>query len=455
MTEEKIRSKNLATTRGAYLSLPARLNDEIQLDEWNRRVNDPDEIIAIDLFCGAGGMSLGLEDAGIFVAAGIDADKVAAETHAHNLLSKTRVVDLGQVEDPAAIMQELGIPRVDIIVGGPPCQGFSIAGRNKLRSLEAHDPGVMEEVDRKNRLYKEFVGFVAVLQPLIFVMENVPHLSTYGQGVIAGEIRRDFEQLGYLVENFTLDSSDFGVPQTRRRLFFIGRLKNRGIDSCRPRPDFRQKQTLRDAIGDLPEVEAPSLLEELPYDPARPGSNAYQQLMRSRVPTTDQHMIRDHVVRPVRDDDRIIFQLMEQGHRYYDVPEQYRRYNPRSFGDKYHKLRWDSPCHTITASASNMLHLTRRTTSSAEPGVRLVSSRSAPSLSVAKRPTPFSPSGKRPRAVRCFQRPPRLRRVAGSSHAVITVSRSMPSPSSRISMLSIVASFVDSRVSDTVCASAS
>lgn len=292
-------------------------------------------------------MSLGFADAGFVIAAGIDKDPVALETHAYNLLSKTESVNLAEVEDPKDLIQKLGINRpIDVIIGGPPCQGFSIAGRSKLRSLQARDEKLKEEIEKKNRLYEEFVEFVGTLKPMFFVMENVPHLSSYGEGLMVEQIKKDFGQHGYYVYHEIFDASHFGVPQTRRRLFFIGSRIGRVWRP--PRPAYRDKpRTLKDAIGDLPVVPAPSLEERLPYVPG--SENEYQMLMRSRVPGEDQSFIYDHVVRPVREDDRKIFELMPPGGRYVDIPWEYKRYDDRSFGDKYFKLRWNEPCHTITA----------------------------------------------------------------------------------------------------------
>lgn len=347
MTQGLIKSANLPTVRGEAIKLPDCFAEPGAGERWKSRVSDPDALVAIDLFCGAGGMTLGFENAGFVVAAGIDSDSVACQTHAANFLSKTKNIDIGTVTDPLSfVSRDLEIPRVDVVIGGPPCQGFSLAGRSKLRSLQAQDPEVQKEIDAKNALYKEFVAFVGALKPLLFVMENVPHLSSYGQGVIAEQISRDFEAVGYQVWEEVLDASHFGVPQVRRRLFYIGSRVGRIWRP--PLAAFRQKpRSLEDAIGDLPVVPAPSLQEQLTYAPRR--VSGYQELMRSSVRPEDEGFIYDHVVRPIRDDDRVIFQMMKPGDKYKDVPEEYRRYTALSFEDKYYKLPWHLPCVTITA----------------------------------------------------------------------------------------------------------
>jgi DNA (cytosine-5)-methyltransferase 1 len=352
-----IRSENLKTCRGERVRLEPELQREDARVAWHDAIADPDTLIALDLFCGAGGLSYGMQCAGFLVAAGIDSDPDACETHAYNCLSKTLCCDIQTIRDPCALMEELGIPRVDVIIGGPPCQGFSIAGRAKLRSLSREE---REEIYARNYLYREFVRFVAAIKPLFFVMENVPHLSSFADGIIAREIQEDFGRLGYCVYPELLDAADYGVPQTRRRLFFIG--TRLGWVYRRPRPTHGRVipyRTLADAIADLPAVPAPSLEEERPYVPReRPDLNVsgeYARLMRSAMPPEQRDLLYDHVVRPVRADDAEIFRLMRPGDRYRDVDPQYRRYEIKRvhgdehFADRYYKLRWDEPCITITA----------------------------------------------------------------------------------------------------------
>ncbi len=304
-------------------------------------------------------MSYGLERAGFVVAAGIDSDAYACETHAANLLSHTVRTDIRTIADPHALLDELAIPRVDLIVGGPPCQGFSLAGQAKVRSLSK---GFRDEIYARNYLYREFVRFVEALQPSFFVMENVPQLSSFADGVIGKLIASDFEAIGYHVYREVLDASRFGVPQARRRLFFVGSRIGRVY---RPPRETHGRvlpvRTLADAISDLPAVFAPALDEVLEYVPrARAEFRAdptYRDLMRSGLPAGELDRLYDHVVRPVREDDAHIFRTMRPGDRYRDVDPAYRRYELKAaekdgdyhFADRYYKLRWEDPCITITA----------------------------------------------------------------------------------------------------------
>jgi DNA (cytosine-5)-methyltransferase 1 len=194
-------------------------------------------------------------------------------------------------------------------------------------------------------------------------MENVPHLHSFAESLVARAIQRNFEALGYCVYHELLEAGDYGVPQARRRLFFIGTRigwvyrwprATHGKRGRLPRP-----LTLADAIADLPLVPAPSLIEERPYCPRErldlKVSSGYAQLMRSTMLSPQQGLLFDHVVRPVREDDTEIFRSMQPGGRYRDVDPRYRRYaikkvgSDEYFADRYYRLCWAQPCVTITA----------------------------------------------------------------------------------------------------------
>lgn len=355
-----VRSKNLSTHRGSRVRLQPGLRGEEATSAWQTALVEPESLLAIDLFCGAGGLSYGFQQAGFIIAAGIDNDMDACETHAANCFSRTLCLDIQTVKSPQALMEELEVPRVDVIIGGPPCQGFSLAGQARIRSLSKE---MQDEIHARNYLYREFVRFVGDLKPLFFLLENVPHLNSFSDGIIARAIARDFDALGYCVYSpLLLEAADFGVPQKRRRLFIIG--SRVGWVYRPPRPTHgtvRPVRTLADAIADLPPVQAPSLVEELVYTPCeRPDldvSGEYAALMRSAIPPSQQTVLFDHVVRPVREDDAEIFCAMRPGDRYRDVDPRYRRYALKRsqrdgryhFADRYYKLRWDQPCGTITA----------------------------------------------------------------------------------------------------------
>jgi DNA (cytosine-5)-methyltransferase 1 len=152
-----------------------------------------------------------------------------------------------------------------------------------------------------------------------------------------------------------LDAVSYGVPQFRKRLFIVGRRKERPDEWLRRQPiewpAARPKDewiTLESAIGDLPFSTPPCLEEKRTYD--RPDDpTIYQRLMRQNVPDEDRGFVYDHVVRPVREDDQAVFAIMKPGDKYTDVPVEYRRYDDSKFEDKYYKLRPEVPGNTITA----------------------------------------------------------------------------------------------------------
>lgn len=160
----------------------------------------------IDLFSGAGGLSLGFCQAGGIPVAAVDHDLDATATY-KKMFPFCREVYCGDIESwkPTPDLQN-----VDVIIGGPPCQGFSLA-----RGLRFVD-------DPRNHLYKEFVRLVAEIRPLCIVMENVEGITNIGKGAILQQIYEDFEQIGYHLDHRVINMADYGVPQSRKRTIFVG-----------------------------------------------------------------------------------------------------------------------------------------------------------------------------------------------------------------------------------------
>lgn len=191
----------------------------------------------IDLFSGCGGLSLGFEMAGYQSLLAIDNWQDALDTYKrNNPTALTLCADLSKI-DPEEIKKEYNIDRVSVIIGGPPCQGFSIAGKRIID-------------DERNKLYKSFVGFVRCFMPDAFVMENVPNILSIGGGVVKESIIKDFSELGYNATYKVLLASDYGVPQNRRRAVFVG-LK-RGVYTF-PSPTITNPITAEEALSDLPD----------------------------------------------------------------------------------------------------------------------------------------------------------------------------------------------------------
>ena len=166
-----------------------------------------DSLKMIDLFCGAGGLSLGFTQEGFVTSLANDIQDCCVDTYAHNHPETPRNhIVLGDIKDVVKNLDELLAGRdVDIVVGGPPCQGFSMANRQRLID------------DPRNHLYKSYVEVVKKVHPKFFVMENVKGMLS-----VAEQVKEDFRAIGYSVECHILNAKNFGVPQNRERLIYIG-----------------------------------------------------------------------------------------------------------------------------------------------------------------------------------------------------------------------------------------
>jgi len=200
------------------------------------KMADEQKPTVLDLFSGCGGLSYGFHEAGYRVVAGIDHWEDALVTFKNNHPgSKTFHLDLSDFE--VSQLDDLVGEKIDVVIGGPPCQGFSIAGKR-----DSEDP--------RNKLYKEFVKIVDHYQPRIFVLENVPNLVAMEKGAVRDKIISDFEALGYIVRVKVLLASNYGVPQNRRRVVFVG-TKTKEFEF--PEPTVEVPVTTSEALSDLPE----------------------------------------------------------------------------------------------------------------------------------------------------------------------------------------------------------
>lgn len=204
--------------------------------------------VCIDLFCGAGGLSLGFAQAGGMPLAAVDIDSDAMETY-RAMFPMCQETHSGPIQEwnPTASLSS-----VDVIIGGPPCQGFSLA-----RGLRFVD-------DPRNGLYKEFVRLVDHIRPKWLVMENVPGILNLGDGIIYQQILEDFSKIGYWLECRVINMAEFGVPQTRTRAIFVGSRIACSLDW--PEPSHHSKPSpnyglfsetapfvsVAQALGDLP-----------------------------------------------------------------------------------------------------------------------------------------------------------------------------------------------------------
>ena len=297
---------------------------------------------AIDLFCGAGGLSLGLRTAGFSVLVGADHDEYSAETHVANIAG---LAYHGDLSDPTELLEHLdawGLRRVDLVAGGPPCQPFSRAGSSKIRSLVRS--GRRSEDDPRAQLWRSFVAVVEHVRPKAVLIENVPDLPAWDDGAVLIGFYESLRELGYEVDARILDAFQHGVPQHRSRLFIVGLLGGRRMrwpesEGIHP--------TLRDAIGDLPPVPPAQREETIRYlgQPLTP----LQRELRGDSGAEGPAWIHDHITRDVRPDDAEAFRLLGEGQTYDDLPDHLRRYRSDIFTDKYKRLAWDEVSRSITA----------------------------------------------------------------------------------------------------------
>lgn len=293
--------------------------------------------IGIDIFSGAGGLSLGAEMAGISVRYAIEIDSDAAKTYKKNHsdakvicedIRKINPVDLKDGDSP-----------IFIIMGGPPCQGFSMSNTIS-RNME----------NPKNFLFKEFVRFVKELKPIWFVLENVKGITSINQGDTQHLIEDCFRELGYKVKSKVLCASDYGVPQNRHRFFMVGNRLN--IDFDFPK-EAEIKVSVNDAISDLPSLKNGEMLDNAPYTKPISETSEYIKLMRGESVFATQNYVS-------RNNDLVIerYKHIKQGENWSAIPE----HLMQNYADKgrchsgiYKRLIADAPSVVISNYRKSML----------------------------------------------------------------------------------------------------
>ena len=340
----KRRHRKIPHSRGVSIQLDRRPGapDPDGRDHVRRWLATVPRPWAIDLFSGAGGLSLGLSQAGFSVVAAADRDSRSLETHSHNIGGLAWSGDLTNADEFISQLALWGVDSVDLVAGGPPCQPFSHAGTPKIANLirsGSRSPG-----DNRANLWVSFLTVIDRLNARAVLMENVPGFAGMQSGHSLTALLSALERRGYWTEVRELESWHYGVPQLRKRLFVVG-LKG-GYEFQWPSPS-EKKPTVRQAIGDLPVVEGGQRDETIPY--AAKVLSKFALRMRRDLDESERTIIRDHITRYVREDDAQIFSGMKPGQTYRDVPEHLRRYRADIFADKYNRLTWDGLSRTITA----------------------------------------------------------------------------------------------------------
>lgn len=303
----------------------------------------------VDLFAGAGGLSLGLEQAGFHVVFANEINATCAETYLYNRKLSKEQMFIGDINN---LLQNIDIYKhhfdnISLVCGGPPCQGFSMANRQRLID------------DPRNHLYKTYLEFLSITKPKFFIMENVK-----GMAKKMNEILDDFHNklgLEYDIEYKILNAKDFGVPQNRERLIVIG---NRiGIKSSQIFDEIENCKkskivTLGTAILDLPKLQPNKLKNNTEYEDEKCGyferdynykrTTFYNFINNNR----DISKIYNHKSRYNNERDIKIFSLLPQGcNSLHESIKDIMPYKSRNdiFKDKYYKLSENEVCKTITS----------------------------------------------------------------------------------------------------------
>lgn len=316
----------------------------------------------IDLFAGAGGFSLGAEMAGCDVEFALEIDSWAADTLRRNHSDlRVECADIRERDDAWWVREVKKYP--DLLIGGPPCQGFSRAG-----------PASKDPKDPRNSLFREFVRVAAALEPRAVVIENVTGIlraRTAAGNKVADVIEDELRALGYAVQQYVLDAERYGVPQIRRRVFFVGTLEGNppasipathlGVDEELSilGSELARPLTVRDAIADIPHVDVGHRDELIRYDGI--PSNDFQLLMREGAPG----MLTNHL--PMRHSRRIVERMsaiapgQSQAHVIDTHAPRLRVRNESAgvaaYDQNNRRMHWDRPCHTLAASFyANFVH---------------------------------------------------------------------------------------------------
>ena len=295
----------------------------------------------VDLFSGCGGLSRGFQDAGFDVILGVDYDDDSLRTfkanHSNSNVMKLDLFNHDNLNKIDDYLKSKSI-KLDVLVGGPPCQGFSIAGPR-------------DENDKRNTLYSAMVKFANMVKPRAVVLENVPGMLQTNGGIGAKRIMEGFEKIGYNMVSKLLFAPDFGVPQIRKRVFFVG-LRDGEFPFTFPCPILTKDKyiTCEEAIGDLPSLQLEDgtiIYGEEQQDYACDPKTAYQVQMRK-----NSKKIQNHIGSCPIDKTRKMLELIPEGKNYKALPPEYRKMY------KYHEAltRYKSYEPSLTINTCHRSH---------------------------------------------------------------------------------------------------
>lgn len=290
----------------------------------------------LDLFCGCGGLSKGFEMAGYNILLGVDFNEPALRTFAYNHHgSKTLCSDLSAPETFDKIDSLLDGKKIDVIIGGPPCQGFSLTGPRQFD-------------DERNKLYLAMIETVRKYSPKAFMIENVPGMATLYKGEVKDEILKRFDDMGYKMNFNIVCAADYGVPQLRHRLVFIG-IRDAKETFKFPEPILKPENYVncKDAISDLPPLTE-ELGEEVSRYSQMPDTD-FQRMMRGNNDVLYNHVAINH-----KDFVKATIAQVPDGGNYKDLPKGVG--NSRNFHVAWTRYCSYKPSGTIDTGHRNHFH---------------------------------------------------------------------------------------------------
>lgn len=299
----------------------------------------------IDLFCGCGGLSKGFEQAGFEVKIAIDMWEDAVITYNRNHKKPVaQCHDIHTWDDK--YLDEIKKESIVGIIGGPPCQGYSTVGTRNIN-------------DPRNHLYLEYCRIVEKIQPEFFVIENVKGLLTLANGAFKDDIINRFSKLGYNVTYQILNAADYGVPQNRYRVFFVG-MKN--SHQFKFPEKFNYKITTYEALSDLPSLEDGITKTTYLY----PATNPYQKKMRQKQPILSNHEPTNHT-----DATKNIISKIADGGSIKDLSEEY--WEIRKYNKAFQRMNSKSQSNTVDTGHRNYFHYKENRIPSVRENARLQS----------------------------------------------------------------------------------
>ncbi len=305
---------------------------------------------AVDLFAGAGGLSLGFENAGFKVIFAVENDICSAETYMMNRNGRSREIilsDISQINFTDALTKyKLKIGEIDVLLGGLPCQGFSASN---MKTRTADNP--------KNHLFKEFLRVAEEIYPKWILFENVSGIASFEKGKVIEIINSKLSALGYLCTWDIINSADYSVPQVRKRFFLIG--NRMGIRFVFPYPSCGNGRKpyvkVRDAVSDLPLLGNGNNIDSLPYHYNGLKLSNYQRDMREGW--KKNYCLNNCVT---KNSDLIVkrYKFIPPGGNWRDIPSRLmKNYKNKSncHSGIYRRLKWDEPSLVISNFRKNML----------------------------------------------------------------------------------------------------